>query len=199
MNLQVGHVKWHATGKYDVRGVRGEEVCLRAASDFACIVHESKHEVTCQSISCCHLCVHIAMLICMLLKRSTSAAVQHRAGFCLAPFAYLLPDRTHPGSSGCQLRLFSVAGISITAQEHQHSGRAGFKCISATARGSEGNGAKAQYTSQYHQQSPGPRLHCRVQERFQLPVIYGHPHVKWDRFRDQHHCFIDFILASDVS
>ncbi len=26
MNLQVGHVKWHATGKYDVRGVRGEEV-----------------------------------------------------------------------------------------------------------------------------------------------------------------------------
>ena len=26
MNLQVGHVKWHATGKYDVRGIRGEEV-----------------------------------------------------------------------------------------------------------------------------------------------------------------------------
>ncbi|DBB01302.1 TPA: hypothetical protein ACH3X3_011698 [Trebouxia sp. C0006] len=25
MNLQVGHVKWHASGKYDVRGVRGEE------------------------------------------------------------------------------------------------------------------------------------------------------------------------------
>ena len=26
LNLQVGHVKWHATGKYDLRGVRGEEV-----------------------------------------------------------------------------------------------------------------------------------------------------------------------------
>ena len=26
MNLQVGHVKWHATGKYDLRGMRGEEV-----------------------------------------------------------------------------------------------------------------------------------------------------------------------------
>jgi hypothetical protein len=182
------------------------EVC--AGKRYVCVLHQTSHVLYMRvsmrlhvrvSDCCCHLCVHIAMLICMLLKRSTSAAVQHRAGFCLAPFAYLLPDRTHPGSSGCQLRLFSVAGISITAQEHQHSGRAGFKCISATARGSEGNGAKAQYTSQYHQQSPGPRLHCRVQERFQLPVIYGHPHVKWDRFRDQHHCFIDFILASDVS
>ena len=28
MNLQVGHVKWHATGKYDIRGVRGEEVSV---------------------------------------------------------------------------------------------------------------------------------------------------------------------------
>lgn len=26
LNLQVGHVKWHATGKYDLRGVRGEKV-----------------------------------------------------------------------------------------------------------------------------------------------------------------------------
>ena len=26
LKLQVGHVKWHATGKYDLRGVRGEEV-----------------------------------------------------------------------------------------------------------------------------------------------------------------------------
>ena len=31
LNLQVGHVKWHATGKYDVRGVRGEEVrCMKS-------------------------------------------------------------------------------------------------------------------------------------------------------------------------
>ena len=26
LNLQVGHVKWHAIGKYDLRGVRGEAV-----------------------------------------------------------------------------------------------------------------------------------------------------------------------------
>ncbi len=53
MNLQVGHVKWHASGKYDVRGVRGEEVRLGAlmhASDCACTLHESEHEVMCQSI-----------------------------------------------------------------------------------------------------------------------------------------------------
>lgn len=31
MNLQVGHVKWSATGKYDVRGVRGEEVSVPVA------------------------------------------------------------------------------------------------------------------------------------------------------------------------
>ena len=31
MNLQVGHVKWSATGKYDVRGVRGEEVSVPIA------------------------------------------------------------------------------------------------------------------------------------------------------------------------
>ena len=121
MNLQVGHVKWHATGKYDVRGVRGEEVCLRAlmhASDYACTVHESKHELFKVSDCCYRLCVHIAMLICMMLKQPRSAAVQPWAGFCLAPFAYLLPDSTHYGSSGCWLRLFSIAGISITAQEH---------------------------------------------------------------------------------
>jgi len=122
MNLQVGHVKWHATGKYDVRGVRGEEVCLRAlmrASEYACTIHESKHEIMCQSIrlllsfvcACCYANLHAAQAI-------NKRAVQRRAGFCLAPFGYLLPDSTHHGSNGCWLRLFSIAGISITAQEH---------------------------------------------------------------------------------
>ena len=92
MNLQVGHVKWHASGKYDVRGVRGEEVCLCAqmhASDYACTLHESMSLCVRVSDRYYWLCVHVVVPICMLLKRSTSTAVQRRTGFCLAPFAYV--------------------------------------------------------------------------------------------------------------
>ena len=74
MNLQVGHVKWHATGKYDVRGVRGEEVCLHAlmrASKHSCSIHESTHEIMCRSIRpllpsiflCCYANLHAAQAI----------------------------------------------------------------------------------------------------------------------------------------
>ncbi len=90
------------------------------ASDYACTVHESKHAIMCQSVrpllpfvcGCCYVNLHAAQAI------NKHSCVQRRAGFCLAQFAYLLPGRALPGSSGCQLRLFRIAGISITAQEH---------------------------------------------------------------------------------